>query len=76
MNRAGSELHEHLGEAQGEAGYPVPFERGVLRVAEAVDAVAVERRGGVRQIESPPLHLDQVLDHVGHRVALGLHEQW
>jgi hypothetical protein len=45
VNRSGSELIEHLRQAKRELGHPVALERGVLAIAEPLDAVTIERGG-------------------------------
>ena len=75
VHRSGAELIEHLGQAERELGHAVALERGVLGIAQAFDAVAVERGDGEVQVESPALHFDQVLDHVSHGMAFGLDER-
>jgi hypothetical protein len=70
-----SELVERLRQAKRELGHPVALERGVLAIAEPLDAVAIERGDRQAQLEPSAFHFDQVLDDVDHRMVFGLYER-
>ena len=53
---------------------PHTLERRVFRVAQALDAVGVERSTRLLEVEAPPVDFDQVFENIGCSGSLGEHE--
>ena len=64
MDRPAGELVEHTREALGQTRDSDPLQRAVLGIAEALDAVLVETRARLAEVELAPVHFREVRYHL------------
>ena len=65
LNRSAAQLVEHARKLRRKPCHPDPLECRIFGVSEPLEAVSVERRAGLFEVEPPAIDFDEMFDDVG-----------